>query len=192
VHHSARAESALPIRTGIIDVIFLYATQQFCTIRPGYVSYRHLTTPDIAPLGPAERHDLLQLGPLKSGAKAIDDDEAAGGTKPRELDSIVFLSNEALFALKPSRILFHRPCVCFSGPKTVQMSQSRSKEGVSFWNPPWLRTGTLLGLATLFACLIASLVAIFVTSEQRHGLSSPQSKYRYAWTYGPTISEFAV
>jgi hypothetical protein len=118
VHHSARAESALPIRTGIIDVIFLYATQQFCTIRPGYVSYRHLTTPDIAPLGPAERHDLLQLGPLKSGAKAIDDDEAAGGTKPRELDSIVFLSNEALFALKPSRILFHRPCVCFSGPKT--------------------------------------------------------------------------
>ena len=78
-------------------------------------------------------------------------------------------------------------------PQRHRADVARSLEkGAAFWNPPWLQRGTLLGLVALFIYLIASLVAIFVASEQKYGLSSPQSKYHYVWTYGLTIGEFAM
>ncbi|KAJ9653267.1 hypothetical protein H2198_007511 [Neophaeococcomyces mojaviensis] len=60
---------------------------------------------------------------------------------------------------------------------------------VTLWNSFWLKVSTLLAIAALSFCLLISLVVTFVLSEQRHGLSSPQSRYRYAWTYGPTVGQ---
>lgn len=67
---------------------------------------------------------------------------------------------------------------------------SSRDDAVDFWNPPWLWTSTLIGLASLFLCLIVSLLAVFVISLQKHGITSPQSNYRLGWTYGPTIDEY--
>jgi len=62
-------------------------------------------------------------------------------------------------------------------------------QDISLWNPSWLQYKTLLGIATVSLCLISSVIMIFSMSQHNHGLSSPQSKYRYAWTYGPTLGE---
>lgn len=61
---------------------------------------------------------------------------------------------------------------------------------IQWWKCFWLNSATLWLLATLSVLLIGGLVTIFTISEAQHGFNSPNSQYRYGWTYGPTVGKF--
>lgn len=76
---------------------------------------------------------------------------------------------------------------CRSNSSPVPATSASTE--LRLWNTIWLQVGNLYGILALLVILIVSLISIFVVSQQRHGLGSPVSTYRYAWTYGPTASQ---
>lgn len=55
------------------------------------------------------------------------------------------------------------------------------------WRPFYLRSTFLLGLAAVFALMIAALEILDYVSERDQGLATVSQNLHYLWTYGPTF-----
>jgi hypothetical protein len=74
-------------------------------------------------------------------------------------------------------------------PTKPSVSVSEHHPNLPYWNPIWLRKPVLAAFALVnFSCLLA-IVALYLVSNSRHGLSHQNSNNHYTWKYGPTASK---